>query len=112
MQADLGDDGLGGDGAAAGDLIQPATAGSTGAPGPVPTPGPVVPSASTPCAAGIASISSLTRADSWSIWVDTDAGNDKNQIQFRHWVSGGGSGTVGVAVELEQGSVPACTSPL
>ena len=46
-----------------------ATAGSTGASGPVPAPGPVVPSASMPCAAGIAAISSLTRAVSWSIWA-------------------------------------------
>ena len=42
------------------------TAGSTGAPGPLP--GPVVPSAPVPCAAGVAAISSVMRAVSWSIW--------------------------------------------
>jgi len=44
-----------------------ATTGS--APGAVAAPGPVVPSAPVPCAAGIASISSLTRADSWPVWA-------------------------------------------
>jgi hypothetical protein len=44
-----------------------ATAGSTAASGPFPAPGPVAPSASTPQAAGIWAISSLARADSWSI---------------------------------------------
>jgi hypothetical protein len=64
VQPDLGDDGLGGHGAAPGDLIQPGYCGQHGRLGPVPAPGPVVPSASMPCATGIASISSLTRADS------------------------------------------------
>ena len=51
------------------------TAGSTGAPSPFPAVGPVVPSASTPWAAGIAAISSSIRvvsvpacADRASIW--------------------------------------------
>ena len=59
VQSDLGDDGLGRP-----MTPQPvisssrATAGSTGAPGPVPACGPVLPSASMPQAAGIAAISS------------------------------------------------------
>jgi len=45
-----------------------ATAGSTTASGPLPAPGPVVPSASTPCAAGIAASSSSMRVVSMPIW--------------------------------------------
>src|SRR6266568_1559319 len=46
------------------------TAGSTGAAGPVPAWGPVVPSAFTPWAAGMAAISSSIRAVSLPIWAD------------------------------------------
>src|SRR5690348_14041922 len=44
-----------------------ATAGSTGASGAVPAPGPAVPSPSAPQAAGIAAVSSAARAVSWAI---------------------------------------------
>ncbi|MGD0377608.1 MAG: hypothetical protein ABSB01_23875 [Streptosporangiaceae bacterium] len=46
-----------------------ATAGSTGAPGLRPAPGPVTPSASTPHAPGIAAISSATRLVIVSMWA-------------------------------------------
>ena len=55
VQADLGEDHLRAAGADAGDLVEPGcSAGSTVASGPVPAAGPVLPSASTPRAAGIA----------------------------------------------------------
>ena len=50
-----------------------ATAFSTGAPGVVPAPGPVVPSGSTPKVAGIAAVSSAARAVSAAIGVSRKA---------------------------------------
>ena len=68
VRADLGEDGLRGAWPDAGLSSSRATVGRTTASGPVPACGPVVPSGSTPCAAGMASIRVSILVVRVSIW--------------------------------------------